>query len=513
MRFFLCLLSISAVLITSACSSGGSGNKSNTHSSGVVSSSSSSINSEPSAAPIAGDTTVNNKTSAAFSQHVKNLRDVERIRLFNIGDDFFENPWVEKTSSTELRDGLGPLFNNNACQDCHVRDGRGHAPLDDSSEADHFNRMIFKAVRTSISIEETELMESGMLGSIGDRAAGGQLQHHAILGVEPEVNLAVRYEYSQVSFSDGHTEELRRPMWNITLREPTLNFDTDTLFSPRIAQSMQGGGLLALIPEAEILKLADPLDEDQDGISGRANRVWDVQTSAVTLGRFGWKAGQPNIRQQAAGAFNGDMGLTSEIFPVDHCLDHQTLCRNSPNGNGDSLMDYEFEVATDVLDAIEFYAMHLAVPARRNPNSADVVAGEQLFTQAGCHHCHQPTFTTENNPQFPELSEQNIFPYSDMLLHDMGAGLADIDINNLPGSFLTPVEYSANAREWRTTPLWGLGLVKIVLPDAGYLHDGRARTIMEAILWHGGEAEESKNAVLNFNAQQRRELIAFLEDL
>ncbi len=467
--------------------------------------------------PIGVDQTrVVNTTSNAFSSHVKNLTDLERIRTFNIGDDFFENPWIEKTSSTELRDGLGPLFNNNACQDCHIRDGRGHAPGDLGTDTQFdFSSILFKAIKTEIDDQSQANMLAGVLANVGDTHVGPQLQHEAIFNIKKEVSLNVTYQYHNISFEDGYTVELRKPIWHLTSNYADLgyDFDHDTVFSARVAQPMIGLGLLALIDESVIQSLQDVEDSDGNGISGKANRVWDAIQQKTALGRFGWKAGQPSVRQQAAGAFNNDMGLTSEIFREESCLSHQADCLNSPNGNGDSLQDYPYEVSTTVLDAIEFYASHLAVPKRRNNDAADVKAGRQLFINAQCIACHKESYTTIDDANFPELSNQFISPYTDLLLHDMGEALADFTLTGGAGGADVLIEYQATTREWRTPPLWGIGLTKTVDPEASFLHDGRARTILEAVLWHGGEAETSKQTVLAFDATQRRQLLAFLNDL
>lgn len=487
-----------------------------------------------------GETSRSDTTSNAFSSHVNNLKDVVRIRRFNIGDDFFENPWVGKTASTELRDGLGPLFNNNACQDCHIRDGRGHAPADSGQPKENdFSTMIIKAINTQVSSDDKNRMLAGTLGGVGDSQVGPQLQQEALFSIKKEASLSVTYQYHSVYFTDGTAVELRTPYWTIknnyadsTQKKKAANdsgfdvgfgsdfdtnfdtgFDAATLFSPRIASPMIGLGLLALIDEKTILQRSDPEDKDNDNISGKANKVWSVSEQKPVLGRFGWKAGQPSIRQQTAGAFNNDMGLTSNIFPHEGCLEHQHDCLKSPNGNGDSRSDYPFEVSVKTLDFVEFYASHLSVPARRNSENIDVKAGKQLFIDAQCQACHTERYTTVNNPSFPELSQQAIYPYTDLLLHDMGEKLADINIYNDAGSTDALVEYQATATEWRTPPLWGLGLTKTVNPNATFLHDGRARTIMEAVLWHGGEAQASVDKVLAFDREQREQLMLFLNDL
>ncbi len=464
----------------------------------------------------AGDATIMSVLPSAFSQESANLTAIDRIKRFNIGDDFFENPWVEKRASTELRDGLGPLFNNNACQDCHIRDGRGHAPtVSATDDGTDFSSLLIRASKSNITVEQRRSMEQSLIANVPDSAVGGQLQQDAIFNVRKEAGLRVSYETVSVSFADGHTVELRKPLWHLTslYAGNGYDFDSDTVFSARVAPPMIGLGMLALIEESDIVANADPADLDGNGISGKANYVWEVESSSVQLGRFGWKAGQPSIRQQIAGAFIGDMGLTNEIFPEENCLAHQTDCSSSPNGNGDQNDDYPFEVAPEVLDNVEFYSHNLAVPARRDAYSDSVQAGKALFQQAGCHHCHIESFTTAVSEVFLEQSKQTIFPYTDMLLHDMGQDLADFTLANQPVAESVLVEFLANAREWRTPPLWGLGLAQTVDPEATFLHDGRARTILEAVLWHGGEAEAAKQHVLQFNQSQRDALLSFLKDL
>jgi CxxC motif-containing protein (DUF1111 family) len=239
-----------------------------------------------------------------------------------------------------------------------------------------------------------------------------------------------------------------------------------------------------------------------------------VATQSVTLGRFGWKAGQPTLRQQTAGAFLGDMGLTTDFFKTENCLDYQLDCKASPSGNGDTVNSgYAYEVSTAILDKITFYAHHLAVPARRNAYDPQVLNGQKIFNDMGCQQCHTNSYITGQNDEFPELSNQKIYPYTDMLLHDMGESLSDFDkhSNTVKGDI--PVEFLALANEWRTPPLWGIGLAQTVDPQATFLHDGRARTLLEAVLWHGGEALPSQQQVLKLSKKQRIELLAFLGDL
>jgi|AntAceMinimDraft_11_1070367.scaffolds.fasta_scaffold00188_30 CxxC motif-containing protein (DUF1111 family) len=463
-----------------------------------------------------GNATVFDTSADAFSSRSANMTDIDRIKQFNLGNDFFENPWVAGSASTSSRDGVGALLNNNACQDCHIRDGRGHAPNVSLTEnGTDFSSILLKAARANISSADRALIEQSLLGKIPDSSVGGQLQHDAIPDIMKEVELSVGYTTVAVNFSDGTRAVLRKPLWQLTSNyaDSGFDFDDDTVFSARVAPPMIGMGLLALIPEADILAGEDPGDSNGDGISGRANYVWSLEDQAVTLGRFGWRAGQSSVLEQSAGAFANDMGLTSRLQLMNNCMPHQADCLAAPNGNGDSVSDYDYEVADPILDAVAFYSSHLGVPARRDVNNAEVQAGKSLFTEAGCGSCHVASYVTSASTEQPELSEQVIFPYTDLLLHDMGAELADFNIDNQPADDSALVEFLATAREWRTPPLWGIGLAKTVDPTATFLHDGRARTILEAVLWHGGEAEQSRQDVLQMTAQERDQLLTFLNDL
>ena len=258
---------------------------------------------------------------------------------------------------------------------------------------------------------------------------------------------------------------------------------------------MIGLGLLETIPELNITKNADPEDINGDGVSGRINIVWDIQQKKRSLGRFGWKAGQPNVRQQTAAAFNGDLGITSTLFPAQPCSKSQNNCQSASHGE-------QPEISNQLLKFVTFYAKTLAVPARRSIESPEVKRGKYLFAHAGCAACHTPHFRTGEDNDFPELSRQYIAPYSDLLLHDMGEGLAD----NRP-------EFEATGTEWRTPPLWAIGLVQAVNGHTFFLHDGRARNLTEAILWHGGEAENSKDRFKAMNKKDREAVIKFLNSL
>lgn len=442
---------------------------------------------EPGEALSAGSATVFKADHNAFSLPSANLAPSRRLD-FAVGNSFFRNPWVTAPATTTARDGLGPLFNTNACQNCHIKDGRGHPPQPDAASAASM------LVRLSLPAGSQHAAIIERLGVLPEPTYGAQLQDMANPGVAPEAKVRVSYSQQTLRFADGHSVELRKPNLEIS----QLGYGAmhpDALFSARIAPPMIGLGLLEAIPETAILANADPDDDNADGISGRANRVWDRERQQTVLGRFGWKAGQPTLNQQNAEAFANDMGLSSSLVPQDNCSAGQSACRSAPHGG-------EPEVTDNILASVLFYTRNLAVPARRNVDDAQVLTGKNLFHTAGCQGCHSPQFTTASEAAEPELAQQRISPYSDLLLHDMGEGLAD-----------NRSEFLANGREWRTPPLWGIGLSETVNGHTQFLHDGRARNLLEAILWHGGEATAAQRKVLTFSADERAALLAFLNSL
>ncbi|CAI8869304.1 CxxC motif-containing protein (DUF1111 family) [Pseudomonas sp. IT-196MI5] len=446
---------------------------------------------EPGEARSGGSATVRKTDQNAFSMPSANLPPSRRVD-FSVGNSFFRSPWVIAPSTTTARDGLGPLFNTNACQGCHIKDGRGHPPTPDDVNA------VSMLVRLSIPDTPAYAKVIERLGVVPEPVYGGQLQDMAVPGVAPEGKVRVDYTAVPVRFKDGTEIELRKPSLNIT----QLGYGPmhpDTRFSARVAPPMIGLGLLEAIPEEAILANAEAQAKANNGISGRLNRVWDDARQQTVLGRFGWKAGQPNLNQQNVHAFSGDMGLTTSLRPLDDCTDAQTACKQAPSGNGPN---GEPEVSDNILRLVLFYSRNLAVPARRDVNAPEVLAGKTLFYQAGCQSCHTPKYTTAANASEPELANQVIRPYSDLLLHDMGDGLAD-----------NRSEFQASGRQWRTPPLWGIGLTQAVSGHTRFLHDGRARNLLEAVLWHGGEAQAAQQQVLSFNAEQRAALLAFLNSL
>jgi len=437
-----------------------------------------SLNAEQGEELSAGTATVFDKSSNAFGHELPGL-DGDNGLFFFVGNSFFRQNWIAAPSSTTARDGLGPLFQARSCSSCHLLDGRGQPPLDPNGES------IGLLMRMSI-------MGTGAHGEpLGDPTYGDQLQDNAIQGVSYEGKLNITYSELAGTYPDGNTYSLRVP--NYTINQLQYGNLSATQFSPRVAQQVIGLGLLEAVPEQTILANADPADANGDGISGKANYVWDAQHQTTALGRFGWKANQPSIYQQVCGAFLGDMGITTPLFNIENCGAIPN-CQNITNGGSP-------EIPNDDLNKIVIYSRTLAVPARRDWQEQDVLEGKKLFTALACDKCHTPKMQT-GTADITALSNQTIRPYTDLLLHDMGNALAD----NRP-------DFLADGNEWRTQPLWGLGLIQTVNNHTFLLHDGRARNIEEAILWHGGEAEKSKEDFKKLSKTDRDKLILFLNTL
>ena len=427
-----------------------------------------------------GQATVFDTSPNAFSQPVPGLAREQEL-LFFVGNSFFNQNWVTAPASTTARDGLGPLFNARSCAGCHFKDGRGRPPTAGETS-------------TGLLLRLSRPGATPHGGPLPDPVYGGQLQDQAIMGLAAEGSIAVTYEEIPFEFPDGQVVELRRPTY--TIADPAYGEPaTDMLISPRVANQMIGLGLLEAVPEADILALADPDDRDGNGISGRPNQVWDAAAGRVALGRFGWKANEPTVAQQSAGAFLGDIGITTPLFPDENCSDAVPGCQTADHGGAPAIEPDDFA-------KVVLYASSLAVPARRDWDDPTVLQGKALFTEVGCAACHTPTLTTGNHPTIPALADQTIHPYTDLLLHDMGAGLAD----GRP-------DFLAGGAEWRTPPLWGLGLIETVNGHTFLLHDGRARNVLEAILWHDGEAAAARDNFARLDAAQREALLRFLDSL
>jgi len=427
-----------------------------------------------------GAATVFDDSRHAFSLPVAGLSDTQKSS-FAVGNSFFNLNWVAAPASPAARDGLGPLFNARSCSACHLHDGRSRPPEPGGA---------MSVMLLRVSVPGTNAHG----GPQPHPVYGGQIQGRALPGVPAEADVMVDFGPVRGAFADGEPFELRRPKYSLR----NLGYGpagTNLLMSPRVAPAVIGLGLLEAVPAEQLAALADPHDRDADGISGRLNQVWNVATQRHESGRFGWKAEQPSVRQQVAGAFNGDMGLTTSLFPAENHTAAQTAAVRQPSGGSP-------EVSEQILDNVAFYSRVLAVPARRGVDDPVVRRGEELFRSARCAACHREQLATGEVPGLPQLSRQTIRPYTDLLLHDLGEGLAD----GRPA-------FAADGREWRTPPLWGVGLVPKVNGHTFLLHDGRARNFAEAILWHGGEAEQSREAFRQMPRADRAALVKFLESL
>ena len=457
-----------------------------------------------------GDTGISITSSESYSKPSSNIT-ASRKGSFFIGNAFFRQPWVIAPASTDSRDGLGALFNVAACQSCHVKDGRGHAPMTSDDDADS---LLIRLAMPATTAAQRQQLQDSLIEKVVHPMYGGQLQDRGIQGVPAEARIAVQWTDKPVTFADGYVETLRAPIFNLT--NPGYGpFDDALMVSPRIALPMIGLGLLEQIPDADIKKQVASNHKNSSDIKGKFNLVMDPQTGKVALGRFGWKAGQTKLLTQNQSAFNEDMGLTSNIRPKESCMPTQTACMNAATGadeqgNGKPPVEVNDEVAKFV----EFYTRNLAVPHRRNADDKLVLAGKKRFYDMGCQSCHTPRYQLpKTDDDHIEQHGQVIYPYTDLLLHDMGDDLADRTIaGKLPPKDLQ-VEFLANSYEWRTPALWGIGLAQTVDPQATFLHDGRARTLMEAVLWHGGEAKKQQQKVLKLDKQGRTELNAFLQSL
>ena len=416
-----------------------------------------------------------------FANPVEGLTDDE-LAEFITGQGFFNEVWTPvATNGRSDSDGLGPLFNAESCVACHPANGRRRVPPQ--------GELTGSGLVVRLSIPGRDPITGG---PVPEPAYGDQLQDRATGAVEPEGAVFTNYIVQSDFYADGTRYDILWPTVNIRRRNHgplTEGFQT----SARIGSQMIGMGLLELIPQEEILALADPSDANNDGISGRANAVWNPQTNQVELGRFGWKANVVALDQQIAQAFHGDLGVTSTLIPFENCAPQQTACDDAPSGG-------TAEVSDEKLQNITNYLRTLGVPPARTAESEAAQRGEQHFREFGCTSCHIETFTTGSSP-IEAISNVEIRPYTDMLLHDMGFDMSD-----------SRPDFAASPIEWRTAPLWGLGLVPVD-GDRGLLHDGRARTIEEAVLWHGGEAQRSRNAFINAELAKRQELLAFLESL
>lgn len=403
----------------------------------------------------------------------------DELDQFTLGKSFFNIPWVEAPSATTARDGLGPLFNANTCISCHPGNGAGFA----SEKKGIIHRSLVFRISQQVALEG--FWQSGFKP---DPVYGAQLSINGVHGVPFEGTPKVTYSTHDIHYPDGEKVSLRTPHYTFE----NLNygpFDKTTIIAPRVALSLVGLGQIEKIPALQIIANEDPEDRDKNGISGKANRVCSLESKDPALcnylGRFTWKASAPTVKHQVAVAMHNDMGLTTPLIAHENCTATQSECLQAPKGR-------DIDVPMYRLDAVSFYISHLKIPAQRNPDKH--IEGAQHFNQVGCSGCHVTSFVTNEN--------NVIHPFSDFLLHDMGEALSD-----------NRSEFSAQPREWRTPPLWGLGLSKTITKHATYLHDGRAQSIEEAILWHSGEAETIIQRYKQLPRSERQNLINFLRSI
>ncbi|HBQ35801.1 MAG TPA: thiol oxidoreductase [Rhodobacteraceae bacterium] len=440
-----------------------------------------------------GATSPATKSEKVFKPPSANMA-FDRKMEFLLGEALFEKLWVSSPASTKASDGVGPIYNARSCGRCHPNAGRGKPPKDGETPRSFFLRLSIPGGPSMDDIEDY-IVDSP------EPTYGRQLQNVSVGGVNREGDPVISYEEIEIELAGGETVSLRDPSYSIeNMGHGPLH--PDLMISPRVGQQMIGLGLLESIPSETIIAFADPDDANGDGISGRAQIVMSEVWGEPMLGRFGHKAGTATVYMQSASAFHSDIGISSPMFPQGYgeCTQNQPDCLKAPDGNSEVNGDLEIPAAG--MDAVAFYAKNIAVPMRRNVDDPTVLRGKQMFYQSGCIDCHRPKFVTHRLEDRPEQSFQLIWPYTDMLLHDMGEGLAD----HRP-------EARANGYEWRTPPLWGIGLTEQTVGHTYFLHDGRARSLMEAILWHGGEAAAAQQTVVEMPKADRDALIKFLESL
>ena len=397
-------------------------------------------------------------------------------RVHAFGDKLFEQAFV--AAPAPLFGGLGPVYNNVSCANCHHNDG--------------FGLPTFGQVGSSLLMRLSVPGEDEHGGPVAAPGFGGQLQNVALFGVQPEASVDLSYTEQKFTFPDGDTAWLRTPTYVLT--NPYMPLPANLLTSPRLGPTVFGLGLLENVPEETILSFTDPTDANNDGIKGRANYVYNPYTKKREIGRFGKKSNTSSLLVQVATAFQQDMGLTSYVQPTKSVFGQPQMSAVPASTTHD--------LADSALDAVVFYVRTLSVPARRNTTNALVKRGETIFKQINCSGCHMPTMYTGVVPGLPALSGQRIHAYTDMLIHDMGDGLAD----HRP-------DYLAGGNDWRTPPLWGIGMFVKTNGVPYYLHDGRARSLKEAILWHDGEGKRSRDQFVQLPAADRQALIAFLNSL
>lgn len=419
----------------------------------------------------------NNNSKHAFKQARKLNNDDEDKHI--LGRSFFNIPWAEAPSATTARDGLGPLYSANTCVHCHPNNGAGLATK---------NGVISRSLVMRLSLSNSQNINNGLTmknGFLPEPTYGGQLSLHGTSNTPYEGRISVSYENISGFYDDNASYELQQPTYKITNLQYG-EFDKNVNIAPHIGLALVGLGAIEMIEEHDILAQEDINDSDGDGISGKANWVYNPESNATELGRFTWKGASATVKQQAANAAHNDMSLSNPLYPGDNCTESQKECLESQQGI------HEFDLPMNRLDAIAFYLKTLRIPKQRKSENFD--KGEVLFNTLGCVKCHSSEYKLRDG--------NTIRPYSDFLLHDMGDELSD-------GHTM----FKANENEFRTPPLWGIGLYTKVSGTTALLHDGRARTIEEAILWHGGEALKQQMAFKALSKENRDYIVEFLKGI
>ena len=510
------------------------------------------------AVKLGGDTTDMDFSNSghAFSTPSKNLSANDLDKHLS-GDVAFEQAFITAPNvSFPNNDGAGPVFNDNNCNACHQRDGRANLPLlstlqkDDSSGYYKLgNAGLF--LRISIESEAINCAPKSEANCWGAPVAvpnfSDQLFHRSVAGFIRngagigQADVWMKYQTHNITYPDGKTVQLSKPIfvidnpydapdnpntYNAQGHGSSRLFQSDVRIGPRIGLPVFGLGLIGAIKDDDILALADPTDSDGDGISGKPNWVCDKEkydkckkkgncesNPPISLGKYGWKANTPTVAHQGLGALQGDMGVTNPLFPKESIAGTDLMAQykeaNPAYAAYKETKEGKIEANMKFSQDVVFYTETLHVPGRRNIDNPSVRKGGELFESIGCVKCHTPSYVTGKETSFStggkhikSVENQVIYPFSDMLLHDMGPGLAD-----------GRKDFDANGNEWKTRQLWGIGLTKRVNPGAGFLHDGRARTLEEAILWHGGESEGIKNNFMQLNEENRQDVINFLNSL
>ncbi|WP_036975845.1 di-heme oxidoredictase family protein [Pseudoalteromonas luteoviolacea] len=434
----------------------------------------------------AGESTARRVPRRSFIEPIANE---DGMILFDFWDgfSFFRDPWVAAPSITRDRDGLGPLYNARSCKACHNSGGRGK--LGESGEIAKMS-LLFRFLKDDGNVDSRY---GGQLQPFSVRLSHSRIKTPTIA----EGQVIVHYDLIEGKYDDGTPYTLRKPRYEL-IDLGYGKIDKDSFISARYAPAIYGMGLLDAINEEDLLAQEDTHDKNKDGISAKYNRVENVKTGELAIGRFGFKGLHPTLEQQVAGAFLNDIGITNPVFKSENCLSHQTGCNQAASIEPASILD----IPKKLFEPTLYMSQTVTVPPARKLKSKKAQQGRKHFYQLNCNGCHTPSYTTSSDYPVDKLANQKIWPYTNLALHDMGEGLADRGTEN-----------QANGSEWRTPPLWGIGLQKRIQGFEGYLHDGRAKTIEEAVLWHSGEAKKQQQAFKALSLQERESLIYFLKQI